>query len=220
MNHSTQTQLHKMQRAILLAFLAVALSLVFWAVVRSEAILARDDNPRLVEAELRIQRGRILDRNGTVLAETVGEPDALVRSYPFPTIGPAVGYYSFRHGTGGTEASFDAVLRGEDEGITAVLNRELFHTPQIGRDVQLTLDAQLQTTAEALFGDAQGGLVLLEIATGNVLAMVSHPGYNPNLLDENFDQLVEDETAPCSTAPCRGSISRVWCCNRSFWLLR
>ncbi|MFZ1399700.1 MAG: penicillin-binding transpeptidase domain-containing protein [Candidatus Promineifilaceae bacterium] len=196
MNHSTQTQLHKMQRAILLAFLAVALSLVFWAVVRSEAILARDDNPRLVEAELRIQRGRILDRNGTVLAETVGEPDALVRSYPFPTIGPAVGYYSFRHGTGGTEASFDAVLRGEDEGITAVLNRELFHTPQIGRDVQLTLDAQLQTTAEALFGDAQGGLVLLEIATGNVLAMVSHPGYNPNLLDENFDQLVEDETAP------------------------
>ncbi|MCA9917365.1 MAG: hypothetical protein KC445_05400 [Anaerolineales bacterium] len=196
MNQSSQTQLHKMQRAILLGFLAIALSLVFWAVVRNEAILVRDDNPRLVEAELRIQRGRILDRNGTVLAETVGEPDRLVRSYPFPTIGPAVGYYSFRHGTGGIEAGFDAVLRGDDEGITAVLNHQLFHTPQIGRDVQLTLDATLQTTAEALFGEAQGGLVLLEIDTGNVLAMVSHPGYNPNLLDENFDDLVEDETAP------------------------
>ena len=124
MNPSAQNQLHKMQRAILLGFLAIALSLVFWAVVRSEAILARDDNPRLVEAELRIQRGRILDRNGTVLAETIGEPDALIRSYPFPTIGPAVGYYSFRHGTAGIEAGFEAVLRGEDdEEITAVLNQ-------------------------------------------------------------------------------------------------
>lgn len=186
-----------MQRAILLGFLAIALSLVFWAVVRSEAILARDDNPRLVEAELRIQRGRILDRNGTVLAETIGEPDALIRSYPFPTIGPAVGYYSFRHGTAGIEAGFEAVLRGEDdEEITAVLNRALLHSPQIGRDVQLTLDAQLQTAAETLFGEAQGALILLEIDTGNVLAMVSHPSYNPNLLDENFDQLAEDATAP------------------------
>ncbi|WP_420643185.1 penicillin-binding transpeptidase domain-containing protein [Candidatus Leptofilum sp.] len=193
---SPQTQLHKMQRVILLGFLAVALSLLFWVVARGDAILARDDNPRLVEAELRIQRGRILDRNGVVLAETIGEPDALLRNYPFPAIGPAVGYYSFRHGTAGIEAGFDAILRGEDEEFTAVLNRELLHTPQIGRDVQLTLDAALQTTAEALFGNEQGGLVLLEIESGNILAMVSHPGYNPNLLDENFDELVADETAP------------------------
>lgn len=189
-----------MQRAILLGFLAVALSLVFWSVVRSEAILARDDNPRLVEAELRIQRGRILDRNGTVLAHTVGEPDALVRTYPFETIGPAVGYYSFRHGTAGIEAGFDEILRGESEEFTAVFNQQILHTPQIGRDVQLTLDAELQATAESLFGSVpgapHGALVLLEIGTGDVLAMVSHPGYNPNRLDENFDALVQDETAP------------------------
>lgn len=196
MKQPPQAQLQKMQRVILFAFSAVALSLLFWTVVRSNPILARDDNPRLVEAELRIQRGQILDRNGVVLAETVGEPDTLVRNYPFPTIGPAVGYYSFRHGTAGIEASFDDILRGEDGSITAVINRQLFHTPQIGRGIQLTLDAQLQSTAESLFGEQQGALVLLEIETGNVLAMVSHPGYNPNLLDENFDELVEDEFAP------------------------
>ena len=195
-NHSPQTHLHKMQRAILLGFLAVALSLVFWSVVRSQAILARDDNPRLVEAALRIQRGQILDRKGTVLAHTVGEPDALARTYPFETIGPAVGYYSFRHGTAGIEAGFDEVLRGDREDFTAVFNQQILHTPQIGRDVQLSLDAELQATAEALFGQAQGALVLLEIETGDVLAMVSHPGYNPNRLDKNFDALVADETAP------------------------
>ncbi len=195
-NHSPQTHLHKMQRVILLGFLAVALSLVFWSVVRGEAILARDDNPRLVEAELRIQRGRILDRNGTVLAHTVGEPDALARTYPFETIGPAVGYYSFRHGTAGLEAGFDDVLRGEQAGFTAVFNQQILHAPQVGRDVQITLDAELQASAEALFGQAQGALVLLEVGTGDILAMVSHPGYDPNRLDENFDELVADETAP------------------------
>ncbi len=195
-NHSPQTHLHKMQRAILLGFVAVALALAFWSVVRSEAILARDDNPRLVEAALRIQRGQILDRNGTVLAHTVGRADALARTYPFETIGPAVGYYSFRHGTAGIEAGYDAVLRGDEATFTAVINQHLLHAPQIGRDVQLTLDAELQATAEALFGSEQGALVLLEVTTGDILAMVSHPGYNPNRLDENFDELVEDETAP------------------------
>ena len=195
-SRDAQTHLHKMQRAILLGFLAVALSLIFWSVLRSDAILGRDDNPRLVEAELRIQRGRILDRNEAVLAQTVGEPDALRRDYPFPTIGPAVGYYSFRHGTAGIEDGFDAVLRGESEDITAVFNQQILHTPQVGQDVQLTLDAELQATAEGLFGEARGALVLLEISTGDVLAMVSHPGYDPNMLDELFDDLVEDETAP------------------------
>ncbi|MCB8981764.1 MAG: hypothetical protein H6657_30525 [Ardenticatenaceae bacterium] len=195
-NDSPQSHLRQMQRAILLSFLAVAVSLVFWSVVRSSAILTRDDNPRLVEAELRIQRGQILDRNGTVLAHTVGEPDALARTYPFATIGPAVGYYSFRHGTAGIEAGYDEVLRGDETTFTAVLDQQLLHEPQIGRDVQLTLDAELQTTAEALFGNEQGALVLLDVTTGDILAMVSHPGYNPNRLDENFDELVEDETAP------------------------
>lgn len=195
-NDSPQTHLRQMQRAILLGFVAVAVSLAFWSVARSQAILARDDNPRLVEAELRIERGQILDRNGTVLAHTVGQPDALARTYPFATIGPAVGYYSFRHGTAGIEAGYDAVLRGDETSFTAVLNQQLLHEPQIGRDVQLTLDAELQTTAEALFGTEQGALVLLDVVTGDILAMVSHPGYNPNRLDENFDELVEDETAP------------------------
>jgi penicillin-binding protein A len=195
-NHPAHKNLQKIQRAILIGFLTVAASLIFWSVLRGNAILARDDNPRLVEAELRIQRGRILDRNGTVLAQTVGEPDALAREYPFPTVGPAVGYYSFRHGTAGIEAGFDALLRGERDDFTAVFNQQLLHEPQIGQDVQLTLDAQLQANTNALFGNQQGAVVLLEISTGNVLAMVSHPNYDPNQLDSMFDDLADDETAP------------------------
>lgn len=195
-NAQIQTHLRNMQRAILIGFLAVALSLIFWTVLRTDTLLARDDNPRLVEAELRLQRGRILDRNGTVLAETVGEPHNLTRHYPIATIGPAVGYYSFRHGTAGIESGLDSILRGENRAFTAVFNQEILHMPQVGQDVQLSLDANLQTIAEILFSEAQGALVVLDIATGDVLAMVSHPGYDPNTLDDLFDMLVDDERSP------------------------
>lgn len=160
-------------------------------------ILAREDNPRLVEAELRIQRGQILDQNGVILAETTGPPERQQRRYPIPDIGPAVGYYSFRHGTAGIEESYDAHLRGDSDDFWAEWVRQILHRPQIGQNVQLTLDASLQQIAAEQL-DNPGALILFELNDGaaDILALVSHPGYDPNLLDEQFDALIADKNAP------------------------
>ncbi|RMG88971.1 MAG: hypothetical protein D6706_22200 [Chloroflexi bacterium] len=182
-------------RVIMLGFLLVALALVYWATVRSADILGRDDNPRLVEAELRIRRGRILDRHNQVLAESVGE-EIVQRVYPIPEIGPAVGYYSFLHGTAGVEESLDEILRGETADFWRAFWRQVRHLPQQGRDVQLTLDADLQKTADSLLGNQRGAIILLSLPDNEILAMVSHPNFDPNLLDEQFDALSEDENAP------------------------
>ena len=196
---------HKIQRlnqVIVAGFLAVALTLVFWSIVRAPFILAREDNPRLVEAELRIQRGRILDRNGVVLAETVGPPDALTRVYPIPAIGPAVGYYSFRHGTAGVEEGFDTILRGDSDGFWLDFIRRSLHQTQVGQDIKLTLDAGLQQRADALLGNQAGAVILLALpeSTGQpgarILALASHPDYDSNRLDERFDELAAAESAP------------------------
>jgi peptidoglycan glycosyltransferase len=188
-------RLERMNAAFLIMIGVVALALVNWSVIRAPALLAREDNPRLVEAELRVQRGRILDRNGVVLAQTVGEPGALVREYHLPTA-PTVGYYSLRYGVSGVEAAYDEVLRGRpDSGWNEWWNGVLHRHP-VGRDVQLTLDANLQEAAEAALGDLQGAAVLLEARSGEILALVSHPGYDPNLLDEQFDILSSDESSP------------------------
>ena len=183
---------------ILVGFVLVGVVLVYWGVGRAETILAREDNPRLVEAELRIERGQIVDRNGTVLANSVGESERLERVYPLVNSGPAVGYYSFRHGTAGVEEGFDAVLRGDTDSVTEQLRQELLHIPQSGRAVQLSLDIDWQQTADNLLPTSPSALVLLEL-DGNVaqiVAMVSHPNYDPNLLDEQFDVLTADEQAP------------------------
>jgi peptidoglycan glycosyltransferase len=193
-------------RAISLAFLllysAVALMLVYWGVVRATGMLARDDNPRLVEAELRVQRGRILDRNGVVLAETVGEPGALERVYPeVGAFSPAVGTYSLRYGVSGVEASYDDVLRGRTGNQWQAWWDSLVHRSPTGRDVHLTLDAALQAAAGSALGQSRGAAVVLDARSGDILALVSRPSYDPNELDEQFETLNRDQDAPLLSRP-------------------
>jgi penicillin-binding protein 2 len=84
------------------------------------------------------------------------------------------------HGTTGFEkVEIDAAGRGI---------RTLARTPaQPGNNVTLTLDIRLQQVAEAAFGARRGALVALEPATGAVLALVSRPGFDPNLFVDGID---------------------------------
>lgn len=191
-----QRQLARLDRLLLAGFMVVGVSLLYWSVLRAGSILAREDNPRLVEAELRIQRGSILDRDDQILAESLGDPARLERHYPFSSAGPAVGYYSFRHGASGIEESFDALLRGDSDDIWQEWWRLNMHQPQAGRDVRLTLDAQLQEGLAALHDGRQGALLLLQLPRARILSLASHPGFDPNRLDELFEALSQDEDAP------------------------
>lgn len=187
----------KLNRALLIGYLAVALTLVYWGVVRAGRILAREDNPRLVEAELRIARGRILDSNDVVLAESVTDGGRYRRVYPLPHSGPAVGYYSLRHGTAGVENGYDALLRGDsDDFWRRWWQQDVLHATQRGRDVRLTLNANWQTLAENALGERDGAVLLFSLPDAGIRALVSHPTYDPNRLNATFDELVADARAP------------------------
>lgn len=184
--------------ALGLALLMLAVACGYWSVARGDWLVARDDNPRRVEYERRIVRGRILDREGTVLADVeVGPAGIVARSYPVPEAAPVVGYASLRYGTGGVEAAFDEVLRGEGR-LTAweVAWSDLLHRPPEGRDVQLTVDARCQRAAQAALAGRGGAAVLLDSETGDVLALASDPTFDAARLDELWDELREDPDAP------------------------
>lgn len=190
--------------ALLVGFSVVALTLTYWSTVRSDALLAREDNPRAIEAERRVQRGRILDRNDFVLADTVGAIDSRSRVYPLPESGPAVGYYSLRFGRAGIEATYDAHLRGQNQNFWSDAMRRLIHEPRVGTDIRLTLDAALQkqATDSMIAANVTGGLVLLELTeiggepVAEIRAMVSQPAYDPNLIDTEFEQLAAGQPGP------------------------
>jgi penicillin-binding protein 2 len=91
-------------------------------------------------------------------------------------------------GKAGIEAAYEPQLRGQQGGQQVEVNglgqiiRKLADKPaQPGQDVQLTIDLDLQKAAEAALGDRIGAIVALDPNNGEVLAMVSHPDFNPNL---------------------------------------
>jgi peptidoglycan glycosyltransferase len=189
--------IQRLSYMILLCFGLVAASLLYWQMVRAPELSGRADNPRLVQAELRLRRGRLLDRRGQVLAysEVIPEigvaSDIVERRYPYPETAHVVGYYSLRYGEGGAENTFDSVLRGQLAPFD-----QLLHRPQVGQDVWLSLDLAAQQAAGQVLGERQGAAVLLDVATGQVLAMVSHPIPDPNTLEEDWDALAADPDAP------------------------
>ncbi|MEA3195080.1 MAG: penicillin-binding protein 2 [Betaproteobacteria bacterium] len=97
-------------------------------------------------------------------------------------------------GKAGVEASYEAELHGttgfEQVEIDAAGRgiRTLSRTPsQPGNNVTLTLDMRLQRVAESAFGERRGALVAIEPATGDILAMVSKPGFDPNQFVDGID---------------------------------
>jgi len=94
----------------------------------------------------------------------------------------------------GLEQSYETVLHGKtgyeevetDAGGRAI--RSLKRIPPVsGGNLVLTVDIRLQQIAEQAFGQNRGALVAIEPSTGAVLALVSRPGFDPNLFVDGID---------------------------------
>ena len=96
-------------------------------------------------------------------------------------------------GKDGIERQYEKILRGKKGKKFLSLNR--FNTvtgsylkgtydtlSQNGKDVTLTLDIKLQAYAQKLMSGKRGGIVAIEPATGEILALVTAPSYDPNML--------------------------------------
>lgn len=177
---------------------AVALVAGWWGVYRGPNLLTRTDNARRSIADRYVRRGSLLDRGDQELAKTSGQPGDLTRQVLYPDLGPVIGYTHPVYGQSGLEASLDPYLRGTqgNPGLTIWLDHLLYGQPPPGLDVRLSLHLDLQRTADALLGSHVGGLVLLDAESGEILAMASHPTFDPNTLEVNWSELVADPQAP------------------------
>ena len=139
-------------------------------------------NPRLLSLAKGVERGRLLDREGRVLAETKGR----TRVYPYGEpcahlvgfLDPAIG------GPTGFEETFQWRLKGFD-GPQQLLNlwrtKDMpgFRLPE-GKDVRVSLDAELQKAAYRALRGQKGAAVFLDPNTGEVLAAATWPSFDPN----------------------------------------
>ena len=126
-------------------------------------------------------------------------------------------------GRSGVEESYDAVLRGTDGSRDVLVDshgREVgrlgFERAIPGTDLKLTIDLDIQRAAEQALGNRNGAVIAMDPHTGELLALVSHPSFDPNdfavriqrdtwaklITDPNhplMDKAIQDQLAPGST---------------------
>ncbi len=168
----------------------------WWALARNTDLLNRTDNARRAIADTIVQRGSLLDRNNQPITLSSNGQDGYQRQYLYPALGPITGYTHPIYGQSGLEAGLDNYLRGEDgnPALRVWWNRMLYGHPPPGLDVRLTIDLALQQQADALLGASPGAIVLLNANTGEVLAMASHPTFDPNQLDEIASEVLAGQS--------------------------
>jgi penicillin-binding protein 2 len=124
----------------------------------------------------------------------------------------------------GIESAYEQDLRGENgrreqlvnargrpiENLQALERELIFRPSRRGQDLFLTLDLNVQNTAEKAMANRRGALIALDPNNGDVLALVSHPGFDPNLFarglsNEEFSALNTDPDRPLFNRALRGT---------------
>jgi len=179
--------------AVVVLFVCLLGYMGFFLQVESENVINNSYNARLDRFSDRIVRGEILSSSGDVLARTISAADGSeTREYPYGAMFAHVVGYSER-GKTGLEALANFYLLSSHVNLVERTVNELSGVKNVGDNVVTTLDVRLQRTASEALGDRNGAVVVMEPDTGKILAMVSKPGYDPNLLGEQWESLVSGE---------------------------
>jgi penicillin-binding protein A len=219
--------IRRLTQMFIILFLALSVGLVYWQVVVAQQVTANIHNERHCLLDNAPIRGRILDRHGKVLAETTKAPGACgyLRHYTDPSLAGLIGYYvSPSYPATGLEATYDDYLSGR-LGLTSLDNtlNQTLHRPPVGDDIYLTIDENIQAIADKHFDDPpvlrqntfstnRGSIIVTNPRTGEILAMVSRPSFDPNRMVQTlakndlsyFNQLNQDADHPLLERPLQG----------------
>ncbi len=181
-----------------LGLAALAITDAWWAVGRSSDLLQRTDNARRSIADRYVKRGSLLDRNEIPINLTQGLSGEYIRIYLYPDLASITGYTDPVYGQAGLEAGLDPYLRGLQGNPSSSIwwDHLVYGQPPPGLDVRLSIDLDLQQRADTLLINRTGAIVLLNAESGEILAMTSHPTYDPNRLDEQAEALLQDPLSP------------------------
>lgn len=173
-----------------LSFFMLSLGLVYWQVIQADTLLENPANRRLILMENRVTRGGIFDRNGEIITQTQISKGKKVRVYPKGEMfEPLLGYSTVNLGASGLEGSSADWLLGIKNATPTQVVQQLFALPRQGDDVVLTLDSRLQSIAYNALKGKMGAAVALDPRTGEVLALVSQPSFDPTNLEENWKDI-------------------------------
>ena len=214
-------ELRRLSILMLLMFVALFGSLSWIQVIQTDELAANPANRRALYDSFEVQRGSII-ASGSAIATSVpsGDVYSWQRMYTDAAMwAPVTGYINPALGPDaatGVEQAMNRELSGT-AGSQFFSRIERIFTGQQprGSNVVLSLDSGVQRAAFEALGDLQGGVIAIEPASGRVLALVTSPSYDTNVLashdtnavNQAYDQLVADPGRPLSDRAIAGDLN-------------
>jgi len=199
-------EIRRVANVILLMFLSLFVAASAMQVVNADALNNDSRNQRPVFDGYKTQRGSILVDNKPI-AESVPSNNAyhFLRKYAGNQYSAITGFYSLYQGRTGLENYLDSSLRGDNSGqFFEQLNALFSGNPVTGASVELSIDEKVQKVAWDALGDNKGAVIAMDPTTGRIIALVSKPGFDANLLSThntgdasaNYKKLLTRNDAP------------------------
>lgn len=202
-------QIRALGFTVLLLFGVLFANLSWLQLVRAESLANHQANTRLLLKEYALERGAIRTVNGDTVAISEPTPDRELQSlrvYPrAPLFAHLTGYYSVRFGRAGLEHTYNNELVGKGGVVTMQdLGDRLLGRGRKGDTLVLSIDTAVQQAAFDALGNRKGAIVALDPLSGQILAMVSTPSFDPNDLSQHsaegqaqaWERLNEDPDRP------------------------
>ncbi len=204
---------------MLIMFLALFASTSWIQVIQSDELAANPENRRALYDSYEVQRGSII-ASGSAIASSVASDDlySWQRVYTDAEMwAPVTGYINpALNSATGIEQAMNQQLSGTaGSQFLSRIERIFTGQPPRGSNVVLSLDADVQRAAFEALGGLQGGVIAIEPSTGRVLALVTSPSYDTNVLashdteqvNATYDELVADPGKPLSNRAIAGDLN-------------
>lgn len=176
-------------------FLCMSVYLVHFVATNEQDMINNSYNSRQEILLSRNYRGTIYSRDGEVLAQTVLDAEENeTRFYPFANLFSHVVGYSTQ-GRMGVEALANYYLINTNTSINNKVANDVAGVKNPGDNVYTTLDVQIQKVADEQLSVYKGAIIVTEVSTGKILAMVSHPDFDPNEISRIWDDLLHDDSS-------------------------
>jgi len=176
----------------LFAFGYIITNLCYFVITSEQEMINNSYNSRQEILLSQNYRGSIYSADGVILAETlIDEAQNEERVYPYGELFSHIVGFS-TNGRMGVEALANYYLINTNTSLANKAANDLAGVKNPGDNVYTTLDVDLQKLADSELDIYRGAIVVTEVKTGKILAMVSHPDFDPNKIEDIWGELVEN----------------------------
>jgi peptidoglycan glycosyltransferase len=181
-------QIRALGIGLMVCFLVLFVQLNRLTVFQATTLNDNPNNTRDILRDFSQPRGDVVTADGVVIARSVASGDRFEFQRQFPEgdlFAHVTGYFSFTLGSSGVERTYNDELAGRTIDLSLQGLDDLFVDERRVGNLTLTVRADLQRLAAEQLGQREGSVVAIDPRSGDILALVSYPRYDPNVLADH-----------------------------------